>query len=164
MPTPALAVGSATKIEAGAHTALDQLYAESPKFAELAKGIMVFPKIIKGGLVIGGESGDGVLLVDNRPVGYYNMSNASFGLQAGVQGFSYALFLMTDTRLASLRKGTRWDVGGDPSIVFIDQGAAASVDTLATKKSVYAVAWGQKGLMGGIGIKGSRIAPITPKP
>ena len=93
---------SASQLGKDAIAALHRLYAAQPKARQLggkAKAILVFPKIIKAGLVIGGQSGDGVLLIGGKPTAYYNLSAASFGLQAGGQTFSYALFFMTDSAL-----------------------------------------------------------------
>ena len=91
------------QISRDADSALHALYAAQPKARELgqrAKAILIFPKIIKAGLIIGGQSGDGVLRVGGKTDGYYNISAASFGLQAGGQQFSYALFFMNDARPA----------------------------------------------------------------
>lgn len=164
-PQAAIARASANSIEAASAAALKELYASNPQAVKLgahAKGIMVFPKIIKGGLVIAGQSGDGTLFVRGKAVGFFNISNASIGLQAGVQGFSYALFMMTDKAIADVGK-SRWDVGADPSVVVIDKGAAAELDTTSLKKAVYAVPFDQKGLMAGIALKGSKISKIHPK-
>ena len=101
--------------------------------AQTAKATLIFPKIIKAGLIIGAQSGDGVLRINNRTVGYYNLSAASFGLQAGAQEFSYALFFMTDSSLSYLQKSDGWAIGSGPSVVVIDQSAAASLTTALDK-------------------------------
>src|SRR5262249_10940129 len=96
---------SARQIDQSAQQALQNLYAAHPKAHQLgqrAKAILVFPKIVKAGLVVGGESGDGALLVGGRPEAYYNISAGSFGLQLGAQTFSYALMFMTDSALKYL--------------------------------------------------------------
>lgn len=90
---------SAHQINRDVDRALGALYAAQPKARDLgkrAKAILVFPKIIKAGLIIGGQGGDGALRVGGKTVGYYNIAAASFGLQAGAQTFSYALFFMTE--------------------------------------------------------------------
>ncbi|MBN8905811.1 MAG: hypothetical protein J0H99_04125, partial [Rhodospirillales bacterium] len=96
---------SAQQIERDARQALQSLYAAQPEARRLvskAKAVLIFPKIIKAGLLIGGQTGDGVLLAGNKPEGYYNITAASFGLQAGAQRFSFALFFMNDEALRYL--------------------------------------------------------------
>ena len=105
---PALA-GSADEIDKEVVLALEKLYASSPTAKELstaAKGILIFPDIIKAGLVIGGQYGEGALLVKGETVGYYNTVVASYGLQAGAQSFDYTMFLMTDEALKHLQKNS----------------------------------------------------------
>ena len=141
---------SAAKIDREADAALRKLYATEAKARELsrrAKAILVFPKIIKAGLVIGGQSGDGVLRVGGRANGYYNISAASYGLQAGVQSFSYALFFMTANAVEYLSKSNGWQLGSGPSVVLVDKGVAAGLTTTTLTQDVYSFAFGQRGLM-----------------
>ena len=147
--------------------ALRTLYAAQPKARELArsaKAILVFPKIIKAGLIVGGQGGDGALRVNGRTVGYYNISAASFGLQAGAQTFAYALFFMTDSSLQYLQNSDGWAIGSGPSVVVVDKGAAASLTSTTVTQDVYAFPFGQRGLMAGLGIEGSKITRIRPGP
>ena len=156
---------SAHKIDQDASRALQTLYAAQPKARNLgnkAKAILVFPKIIKAGLLIGGQSGDGALRMGGKTVGYYNLSAASFGLQAGGQTFSYALFFMTDSALDYLQKSDGWSIGSGPSVVVVDKGAAASMTSTSITQDVYAVPFGQRGLMAGLGLEGSKITHIHP--
>jgi len=156
---------SARKIDQDASQALQKLYAAQPKARNLgnkAKAILVFPRIIKAGLLIGGQSGDGALRMGGKTVGYYNLSAASFGLQAGGQTFSYALFFMTDSALDYLQKSDGWAIGSGPSVVVVDKGAAASLTSTSITQDVYAVPFGQRGLMAGIGLEGSKITHIHP--
>jgi lipid-binding SYLF domain-containing protein len=161
---PALAA-SARQIDSDADRALRALYAAQPKARNLgnhAKAVLVFPKIYKAGLLIGGQTGDGALKVNGRTAGYYNLSAASFGLQAGGQTFSYALFFMTDSALKYLTDSDGWSIGSGPSVVVIDKGAAASMTSTSLTQDVYAVPFGQKGLMAGLGLEGSKITRIHP--
>lgn len=156
---------SARQLGQDANAALQRLYAAQPKARQLggkAKAILVFPKIIKAGLIIGGQSGDGALLISGKPTAYYNLSAASFGLQAGGQTFSYALFFMTDSALDYLQKSDGWAIGSGPSVVVVDKGAAASMTSTTLSKDVYALPFGQRGLMAGLGLEGSKITPIHP--
>ena len=163
-PRPAVAADAA-KISREAHAALNTLYEKKliPNvLGEKAKAILVFPSILKAGLIIGGQGGNGALLVDGKTVGYYNIAAASYGLQAGVQEFGYAMLLMTDSARAYLDKSEGWEVGVGPSIVVMDAGAGKSLTTTTAKDDVYAFIFSQKGLMAGIGIQGSKITKINP--
>jgi lipid-binding SYLF domain-containing protein len=156
---------SARQINADVDHALNVLFTAQPRTRELArnaKAILVFPKIIKAGLIIGGQGGDGALRVGGKTVGYYNIAAASFGLQAGAQQFSYALFFMTDAALKYLQNSDGWSIGSGPSVVVLDKGAAASVTSTTLTHDVYAIPFGEHGLMGGIGVEGSKITPIHP--
>lgn len=158
---------SAHQINHDVDWALRTLYSSQPKARTLgqrAKAVLIFPKIVKAGLLLGGQTGDGALRVGGRTVGYYNISAASFGLQAGVQTFCYALFFMTDASLRYLRSSDGWAIGSGPSVVVIDKGAAASVNTTTLTQDVYAMPFGQRGLMAGLGLEGSKITPIRPGP
>ena len=97
-----------------------------------------------------------------RTVGYYNSLAASYGLQAGVQSFGYALFFMNKEALAYLDRSEGWEIGVGPSIVIVDAGAAKSLTTTTAKDDVYAFTFDQKGLMAGLGIQGSKITRIYP--
>ncbi|HUK07481.1 MAG TPA: YSC84-related protein [Stellaceae bacterium] len=156
---------TAAQINHNVNTALAQLRASSPKAKMLlpkAVGVLVFPKIIKGGFIVGGQYGEGALRVGGKTVGYYNIAAASFGLQAGGQAFSYALLFMNQAALDYLRKSDGWAVGSGPSIVVVDKGAAASATSTTLTEDVVAFPFGQHGLMAGLGIEGSKITPITP--
>ena len=155
----------ASELDQDAEVALARLYASEPdarKLGDRAKAILVFPRILKAGLLVGGQGGNGVLLIDGKPAGYYNISAASYGLQAGGQQFSYALFFMTDTALNYLRTSHGWAIGSGPSIVVVDKGAAKSLTSTSLRQDVYAFPFGQSGLMAGIGIEGSKITEFTP--
>ena len=161
---PTLAADAAA-IDSKAKTALAELYKTSPAAKALgkkAKAILVFPDIVKAGLLIGGQRGDGALLVKGKTVAYYNTTAASYGLQAGVQKFGYAMFLMTDSARAYIDKNDGWEVGVGPSFVLVDEGVAKTITTTTAKADIYAFVFSQKGLMGGIGIQGSKITRIHP--
>ena len=157
--------GSSGEIDKKVEIALEKLYSSSPVARELstvAKGVLVFPDIIKGGLIVGGQYGEGALLINNRRVAYYNTVAASYGLQAGVQSFGYVMFLMTDAALKYLEKSSGWEIGVGPSIVVVEQGIAKTLTSSTAKEDVYAFCFGQKGLMAGLGLQGSKITKINP--
>ncbi len=143
-----------------------QLFASSPaakNLATAAKGILIFPSVKKAGFIVGGQHGEGALRKGGRTAGYYKTTAASFGLQAGGQKFGYAMFFMTDGALEYLKSSKGWEVGVGPSIVVVDEGAARSLTTSTAKESIYVFFFGQKGLMAGLGIQGSKITEIHPK-
>jgi lipid-binding SYLF domain-containing protein len=162
---PAVRADSAAEIRRDARAALQQLYATTPAARQLkdsAVAILVFPRILKAGFLVGGQHGDGALFSGGKTLGYYKSVAASYGLQAGIQKFSYALFFMTQSDLAYLRKSNGWEIGTGPSVVIVDQGRARSFTTTTLKKGVYAFAFGQKGLMAGFGLQGTKITRIKP--
>jgi lipid-binding SYLF domain-containing protein len=155
----------AYEMEADAREALTKLYSSTSSakvLGEKAKGILVFPSITKGGFVVGGQYGKGVLFKEGRVAGYYNIAAGSFGLQAGVQKFSYAMFFMSDKDLSYLDASEGWEVGVGPNITIWDQGMANSLSSTTLREGVYAFFFGQKGLMAGLGIQGSKITRIKP--
>lgn len=161
----AASVAEANTLESKARTALEQLYETTPSakmLGDKAKGVLVFPSIVKAGLMAGGQYGRGVLFKQGQVVGYYNTVAASFGLQAGAQSFSYAMFLMDDNALNYLDRSGGWEIGVGPSVVVVDAGVARSLTTTTARKDVYAFIFGQQGLMAGLGLQGSKITKITP--
>jgi len=158
---------SAYVLNLDADAALQRLYAASPRARELAsvsRGVLIFPKITKAGFLVGGQTGDGVMRVGGQPIAYYNISAASYGLQAGVQTFSYVLFFISQASMDYLQRSKGWQVGSGPSVVVLDQGMARSLSTTTLTQDVYAMVFGQRGLMAGVGIEGSKITPIQPGP
>lgn len=156
---------TAGEINSSAREGLRTLYAESPSAQALgqrAKAILVFPSIVKAGFMVGAQGGQGALLSGGRTLGYYSTVAASYGFQAGVQKFGYALFFMTDSSLAYLNKSGGWEIGTGPSIVVVDAGMAKSMTTTTLQKGVYAFFFSQKGLMAGLGLQGSKITRINP--
>ena len=156
---------SAAKINKEVTAALKTLYASNPAakvIGENAKAVLVFPSVWKAGFIIGGQGGNGALRKDGKTVGYYNTAAASYGLQAGVQAFGYALFFMKDSALEYLDAHDGWEVGVGPSIVIVDKGFAKSMTSGTLTSDIYAVIFDQKGLMAGIGIQRSKITKIHP--
>jgi len=157
---------SASEIDRNATAALRTLYAKTPGAKDLAmhaKGVLVFPGIVKAGFIVGGQYGDGALRKQGgKTVGYYRSLAASYGLQAGVQSFSYALLFMEDESLTYLDNSDGWEIGTGPSVVVLDKGFGKSLSSTTLQKGVYAFIFGQKGLMAGVGLQGSKITKITP--
>lgn len=155
----------AARIDRDVDAALRNLYDSTPtarNLARHAKGILVFPGVVKAGFIGGAQYGKGALLKHGRTVGYYNLVAGSYGLQAGVQSFDYAMFFMTNSALDYLDRSSGFEVGVGPSVVVVDAGIAKSLTTTTAKDDVYAFIFGQKGLMAGLGLQGSKITRINP--
>ena len=164
-PRPAIAA-TAAEINRDATTALNQLFAKTPdakKLAARAKAILIFPSVYKAGFMFGAQYGEGVLRKGNKTTGYYNTVAASYGLQAGAQAFGYALFFMNDSALSFFENSQGFEVGSGPSIVVLDEGTAKTATTSTLTQDVYAFIFSQKGLMGGLGLQGSKISKIDKK-
>ena len=160
---PPAAASSAVEINRGVDAALAKLYGTVPDARPLgqrAKGILVFPEVVKAGFVFGAQYGDGALRRRGKTVGYYNTVAGSYGLQAGAQKFGYALFFMSDSALAYLDKSEGFEVGVGPSIVIVDSGKAVTHTTSTVKSDIYAFIFDQRGLMAGLGLQGSKISRI----
>jgi lipid-binding SYLF domain-containing protein len=164
--TPGVALGATkSEINRSASQALTTLYRNYPRAKALgdkAVGVLIFPSIVKGGFIIAGQFGDGVLRKSGKPVAYYRSLAASYGFQAGVQAFGYVLFFMDNASLQYLDKSGGWELGTGPSLVVLDSGFAKSMSTTTLQKGVYAFIFNQKGLMGGAGIQGTKITKINP--
>ncbi len=111
--------------------------------------------------MIGGQHGDGALRVGGKTVGYYKTVAVSYGFQAGLQKYGYAMFFMTDASLNYLHKSGGWEVGSAPSLVVVDTGIAKSLSTTTLQKGIYVFFFNQKGLMGGLGLQGTKITEYT---
>jgi lipid-binding SYLF domain-containing protein len=154
----------AAQLDKDAQAALQSLYADVPAakvLGDKARAILVFPSITKAGLVIGGQYGEGVLMRGGKTVGYYSTAGASYGLQAGVQKYGYAMMFMTDAAFQALDKAEGFEVGIGPTVVVVDEGMAKNATTATLKEDIYAFVFGQKGLMAGIGIQGTKITKIA---
>ena len=153
-------------LEREARAALSRLTSTVPAAKSLsgsATAVLVFPKITKAGLGVGGQYGDGVLFKGGKAVGYYNTSGISSGLQAGAQQYGYAMFFMNEAALKALDSTAGFEVGVGPSVVVMDEGKAKSTTTTSMKDDIYAFIFSQKGLMAGLGLQGNKITKINPK-
>ena len=162
---PSAHAESARELQSSARQALQELYRTTPAAAALgekAAGILVFPEIIKGGFVVAAQYGNGALFKRGAVAGYYNTTSASFGFQAGVQKFGYALFFMSEDDLRYLNSSQGWEVGALPSLTVVDTGVARSLSTTTLQKGMYAFFFSQRGLMGGLSLQGTKITRIHP--
>lgn len=165
-PAAALAA-SASEIDRNATASLRILtknYPEGKKLADKAVAVLVFPSIVKGGFIIAGQYGDGVLRRRGKSVAYYRSLAASYGFQAGIQAYGYVLFFMDEESLRYLDKSEGFELGTGPSLVVLDTGFGKNLSTTTLQKGIFAFIFDQKGLMGGVGIQGTKITKINPNP
>ncbi|MGA1317504.1 MAG: YSC84-related protein [Rubrivivax sp.] len=162
--TPSLALAaSAADLEMDAARTLGTLYRHNSvaeAIGRQAKAILVFPKIVKAGLIVGGSYGEGVMLQSGQVIGYYSSASASWGWQAGAQSYAYVLFLMNDTALRHLDQSKGWEVGVGPSVVVVNEGVARSLSTTTLKEDAYAFVTDQQGLMASLSIEGTKITRL----
>ncbi|MGE5302252.1 MAG: twin-arginine translocation pathway signal protein [Alphaproteobacteria bacterium] len=132
---------SASEINAKVNTALARLYKTEPGskvLADKAKGVLVFPDIVKGGFIVAGQFGDGALRKRGKTVAYYRSLAGSVGFQAGAESFGYALMFMDDAALKWLDKSDGWELGTGPTITVLDMGFSKNFSTTTLQKGVYA--------------------------
>ncbi len=154
---------SADDLNKDAVQALQTLYKTSPAaevLSKKARAILVFPKIIKAGLVFGGSYGEGVLTREGKTIDYYNSVSASWGLQAGAESYGYAVFLMSDKAVQYLDKSQGWEIGVGPTVVVVNEGIAKNLSSSTLKDDAYAFIFDQQGLMASLSIEGTKITRI----
>lgn len=154
---------TAEDLDKDAAQALQTLYKTNPTaetISKKAKAVLVFPKILKAGLVFGGSYGEGVLMKGTKVVDYYNSVSGSWGLQAGAQSFGYVVFLMNDKAVKYLGKSKGWEFGVGPTVVVVNEGVAKNLSSTTLKDDAYAFIFDQQGLMASLSIEGTKISRI----
>jgi lipid-binding SYLF domain-containing protein len=157
------AAATAGDLDKDAAQALQTLYRTNPvaqSIGKQAKAMLIFPNIVKAGLVFGGAYGEGVLREGAKPVDYYNSFSGSWGLQAGAQSYGYAVFLMNDKAVDYMHKTQGWEIGVGPTVVIVNEGVAKNLSSTTLKDDAYAFIFDQKGLMAGVSIEGTKISRI----
>ena len=154
---------SADNLISESRRALLQLVAQNPAAAKAkskAVAVLVFPDVMKAGFILGAQGGQGILFIHGQPSGRYRTVAASYGLQAGVQKYGYALFLMNQKAVNWVNNTRGWEIGTGPSVVIVDKGVARSFSTETLHSGIYAFIFDQQGLMAGLGLQGSKIMRI----
>ena len=144
--------------------ALQNLYKHNPvaeSISSKAKEILVFPNVIKAGLVFGGSYGEGVMMKGSHVEGYYNTVSASWGWQAGAESYAYVVFLMNDKAKRYLDQSDGWSIGVGPSVVVVDEGIAKNLSSTTLRDDAYAFIFSQQGLMASLSIEGTKITRIN---
>ncbi len=160
--SPAISA-DAREIDVSANVALEQFQKEvegADQFLANSKGYLVFPKVVKAGLGIGGEYGEGALRIEGKTVAYYSTAAASIGFQLGVQKKSVIIVFLVGDALAKFRNSEGWEVGVDGSVALIKVGAHGSIDTNNIQDPIVAFVFGQKGLMYNLTLEGSKFTKL----
>lgn len=154
---------TAEDLNHNAAQALQTLYRTNPVAADLskvAKEVLVFPNIVRAGLIFGGGYGEGVLMQDSRTIDYYNSVSGSWGLQAGGESYGYVVFLMNDKAVSYLKKSKGWEIGVGPTVVVVNEGVAKNLSSTTLQDDAYAFIFDQQGLMASLSIEGTKISRI----
>lgn len=162
LSTAAIAASKA-EIDANVEQAQTKFYAESPagqKLAQQAAGILIFPKVIKAGIGIGGEYGEGALIVGGKTTAYYNTVSASVGFQFGAQVKSQVIMFMTDDALNSFLNSDGWEAGVDGSVAIVEFGAAEEISSNSVQAPIIGFIFSNKGLMYNLTLEGSKMTKI----
>jgi lipid-binding SYLF domain-containing protein len=151
------------EIDSGADAALTRLYSSTRGAKELgdrAQGILIFPRVLSGGLVVGGEYGDGVLRSGGRAAGYYRVVGGSFGWQIGAQSQAIVLMFLTQDALERFRNSSGWTIGADATVSVAHVGATGEIDSNTVKQSIVGFALTNVGLYAGVKLDGSKITRL----
>lgn len=154
---------TAEDLNKDASQALATLYKTNPiaeQVSKNARAVLVFPHVIKAGLVFGGSYGEGVLKEGPKVINYYNSVSGSWGLQAGAQSYGYVVFLMNNNAVSYVDRTQGWEIGVGPTVVVVNEGVAKNLSTSTLKDDAYAFVFDQEGLMAGLSIEGTKISKI----
>lgn len=154
---------TANEIDASVNASLGRFVKEvkgAQEFLDASKGVLILPKVIQGGVVVGAEYGEGALRIGGKTVGYYNIVSGSFGYQIGVQEKDIILVFMSEKVLDKFRNSKNWKAGVDAKVTVANIGADESLSTLKFKQPVVGFVFSQKGLMAGATIEGSKFTKL----
>ena len=151
---------SKTEIDQRVHVAMRQFYELNPEHKGLvarAKGVLVFPRITKGGIGVGGQYGEGALRIDGRDVGYYSVSSASVGLTLGLAKHKEVILFMNQEVLDKFMNSQGWSIGADTGVAVLSNGGGGNYDTQTLQRPILGFVFGEKGLIGDVSLEGSKI-------
>jgi lipid-binding SYLF domain-containing protein len=163
-PAPVVRADDKAAIDTGSAKALENLRAHSADAGQLlekAAGVLVFPDVIKMGFGVGGEYGEGTLLVPGKPTTYFVTAGASVGAQVGIQSKSAVILFMTEDALKKFQNSNGWKVGVDGSVALVKLGLNGSIDTTSISESVIGFIFSNAGLMYNLTLEGSKITRIA---
>lgn len=156
---------TAQEIDKEVDAAIEKFKKEVPggaNFLPKTKGYLVFPSVIKAGLVVGGKYGEGALRINGVTKHYYDMTAASIGFQAGAQEYSMLIAYLSDASLENFVRSNGWEAGVDGSITVSDWGKSKDISSISYEKPIIAFIYGEKGLMASISIAGTKFRRIAP--
>ena len=130
------------------------------EFLEKAEGVLVFPKVTKGGFIIGGEYGEGALRIGDKTVDYYSIASASFGFQAGAQQYGIVMVFLQKEAIEKFQASKGWEAGVDGSVAIAKWGAGTDINTQNFKDPIVGFVISNKGLMAGVSVEGSKITKL----
>lgn len=130
------------------------------EFGNKASGMLVFPEVTKAAIGVGGEYGEGALVVGGKPAGFYSTSAASIGLQLGAEQRSQIIMFMNDQALKKFQASDGWEIGGKAGVTVIDTGMSGKIDTTSFNEPVVGYIFGEKGLMADLSFEGQKISKI----
>lgn len=156
---------SSSEIDASIESAIERFTNEiqgGQTYLDGARGILVIPKMIKAGLVLGVEYGEGALVVDNIKVQYYRAFSGSLGLQLGIGSKDLIILFYDDEAMDDFIYSSGWQVGVDGSVAILDMGAGGSLDSTEAQDPIVGFVFGHKGLIAGLSLEGTKFTKIWP--
>ncbi len=157
---------AAKVIDAKADVAIEkfkQMVKGGDVFLSKVKGYLVFPDVYKGGFIVGGEYGNGVLRVNGKSVAYYNIASASVGWQIGAQKTSYLFAFADQYALDSFMRSNGWEAGVDGTIAVVNWGQGIDISSISYEKPIYGFVFNNQGLMAGVSLEGTKFTRIQPE-
>jgi lipid-binding SYLF domain-containing protein len=157
---------TAQEINASVNACLDRFYKQvkgGKEIAAKAKGVLVMPNVVKAGLIVGGEYGEGALRVGGKTASYYNIASGSVGFQIGGEAKDFVILFMTDAALKQFQASKGWEVGLDGNVALVNIGGGERVDFTKMNDPIIGFVFDVKGLMADISLKGAKFTKITPK-
>lgn len=158
-----LMAASKQEIDIEVGGALERFHKEvegSEQFLKKAKGVLIFPEVVKAGIGIGGEYGEGALRINGTTVDYYNTASASIGLQFGAQMKTVILVFLDAAALDKFRNSDGWEVGVDGSVALVEFGAGKDINSVSINDPVVGFVISNKGLMYNLTLEGSKISRL----
>ena len=132
-------------------------------FLPKVKGFLVFPEVVKAGLIVGGKYGEGALRVNGQTKYYYDMTAASIGLQAGAQKYTMLIAFLSDTALNNFVHSNGWEAGVNGTITVSDWGKSRNISSYSFEKPIIAFIYGEKGFMASVSVAGTKFRKIIPE-
>jgi len=156
---------SKEEISVGVNASLERFDKQvkgSKEFREVAKGMLVIPNVTKAAFIVGGQYGQGALLVGGKTVGYYSLAAGSLGWQIGAEKYDMVIIFATDEALNKFKNSEGWEAGVDAEVTLVDAGIDVPASTLVSQHPVLGFVFDQKGLMAGVSVKGAKFTRINP--